>query len=153
MKKNFDAWNTEKKAVEQSISLILFHEREVWWCFLGTNIGVEIDGKHERFMRPALVLRKFNAYMSLILPMTTKDKGMNRYYERATGESGKEYTVCLSQIRALSSKRLFRKIDTISNSSYQLILEKTSHMIRDGLKNNETPPDGGESRRPKPIIP
>jgi hypothetical protein len=34
------------------------HEREVWGCSLGANIGVEADGKHDNFERPVLVLMK-----------------------------------------------------------------------------------------------
>lgn len=50
-KKQFDLWNKKKKYVEaraHSENLYL-HEREVWWCSVGVNIGVEIDGKNNVF--------------------------------------------------------------------------------------------------------
>jgi len=50
------------------VELILFYEREVWWCITGVNVGVEIAGKHELFLRPVVVIRKFNKHMALIVP-------------------------------------------------------------------------------------
>ena len=44
MEKNFDRWNAKKKAIHDSACTALFHEREVWWCVLGTNVGFEQDG-------------------------------------------------------------------------------------------------------------
>ena len=129
MEKDFDAWNKRKKQTHQEENIVLFYEREVWWCTVGTNIGVEIDGKHELFLRPAVVIRKFNKYMTLIVPTTTQDKS-NKYYFPVSGDDGKKYTACLSQIKTISSKRLFRKIGTISETDYQSLLEKVAKIVR-----------------------
>ena len=108
MIKDFNKWNEKKKETDQTDDIVLFYEREVWWCIVGTNIGVEIDGKHELFLRPVVIARKFNKYMALIVPTTTQDK-KNKYYLNVLGEDGKNYNTCLSQLRSISSKRLFRK--------------------------------------------
>ena len=50
------------------------HEREIWWCSLGVNVGHEEDGKNEQFERPALILKKWSNKTVIILPMTTKTK-------------------------------------------------------------------------------
>ena len=60
MEKDFDRWNEKKKYTHKREFADHVHEREVWWSALGVNIGVEIDGKHENFERPVLVVRKFN---------------------------------------------------------------------------------------------
>ena len=97
----------------------------------------EIDGKHERFLRPVIVIRKFNKDMALIVPATAQERQGNKYYFTATGDDSKQYVICISQIRAISSKRFFRKIGTINQSSYDDLLERLSDMIRGMLKNND----------------
>jgi len=64
MEKSFDEWNTCKKALQKKGLYPTFKEREVWWCYLGANIGHEIDGSDSEFVRPALVLRRFNQYVA-----------------------------------------------------------------------------------------
>ena len=129
MKKDFDSWNTQKKQTDKEEKRVIFYEREVWWCIVGTNVGVEIDGKHELFLRPVVVIRKFNKDMLLIAPTTAQDKN-NKYYLVVSGEDGKTYNSCLSQIRTISSKRLFRKIGTIKESDYSVLLDKVSDMVK-----------------------
>ncbi len=140
MIKRFDEWNEQKKRIDSKSNASLFYEREVWWSIIGTNIGVESDGKHENFLRPVLIMRKFNMHMMIGLPTTSKDKPDMTYYKKCKGKSGKEYMLCLSQLKATSSKRLLRKIDTVSRDDYEKILEVTAKMIRTGLTNNETSP-------------
>ena len=82
MEKDFDRWNSQKKQTDEiKNEPVMFYEREVWWCAAGINIGVEIDGKHELFSRPTVVIRKFNKDMLLVAPTTTQDKS-NKYYLR-----------------------------------------------------------------------
>jgi hypothetical protein len=61
MSKNFDAWNEQKKVADtrEIARDFFFHEREVWWCALGANVGMEADGKHDQFERPVLIVNKF----------------------------------------------------------------------------------------------
>ena len=44
MKKDFDSWN-EKKKILNNNDVSFYHEREVWWCSLGVNVGYEQNGK------------------------------------------------------------------------------------------------------------
>ena len=37
--KDFDRWNEQKKKLHDGEREVLFHEREIWWCSLGVNIG------------------------------------------------------------------------------------------------------------------
>jgi hypothetical protein len=43
MQKDFDKWNTEKKIVDAKIvnTELFFYAREIWWCSVGLNVGVE----------------------------------------------------------------------------------------------------------------
>lgn len=95
---------------------VYFREGEIWWTSLGMNIGFEQDGKHETFERPALVLKKFGKNILWVLPMTSKQKTGKHYY-RLTYK-GKNSFILLSQLRMISSKRLLRKIWTLSKSDF-----------------------------------
>ncbi len=44
---------------------LFFKEREVWYCYLGLNVGFEQDGKGDSFLRPVLVLRKLKNVLFL----------------------------------------------------------------------------------------
>ena len=132
MDKDFDNWNNKKKETHKLENKKVFYEREVWWCIFGTNIGSEIDGKHELFLRPAIIVRKFNKDMAIVAPTTAQIKS-NKYYLIVSGTDGKEYNACLSQIKNISSKRLFRKIGTIKGEDYLILLDKLSNMIKGTL--------------------
>lgn len=108
MAKEFDGWNKRKKALQQSTFGAFVHEREVWWCALGINIGVEADGKHETFERPVLVLQKFNKDLVLVVPLTSRPK--RNPYHWPFWHQGKLYAAVVSQIRLISTKRLLRKM-------------------------------------------
>lgn len=117
--KEFDLWNEKKKEIEQSAVQRLCHEREVWWCALGVNIGSEQDGKNELFERPVLILKRYNKDLILILPITSTEKD-NVYYVKINSVMAS--SVILSQIRAIDSKRLLRKVGMLSIKDYLLVL-------------------------------
>jgi mRNA interferase MazF len=129
MDKDFDRWNIQKKNTHRGNKTVVFYEREIWWSKVGVNIGVEIDGKHELFLRPVIIIRKFNKDMALVVPTTTRIK-TNKYYLDVSGAREKIYKACLSQIRTISSKRLLRKIDMINENDYRLLIEELSLLIR-----------------------
>ncbi len=107
--------------------LVYFDEREIWWTSLGANIGYEEDGKNDYFERPVLVLKKFNRHILWILPMTTKIKqGLYYYHLEYKGE---KFSIILSQLRLISSKRLQRKIRMLSKVQFQEIRNKVKAII------------------------
>ena len=130
MEKDFDAWNKEKKVVDLRVTNrdLFFYAREVWWCSAGLNVGVEADGKHDNFERPMLIVKKFNADMIWVLPLTSTEKH-NKYYFKLTHESLQAWVV-LSQIKTISTKRLLRKMVTVSESDFAEIIQR----VRDALK-------------------
>lgn len=142
--KEFDQWNEIKKAIDAEGASVFSHEREVWWCSVGVNIGIEADGKHGTFERPVLVLRVFNKDMLWVLPITSTIKGSAFYYRFLF--KGEERCVNLGQIKVISSKRLKRRVDIMAESDFENIRTKLIAF----LQKSETPPEGGESRRPKP---
>ncbi len=120
MHKDFDRWNEEKKLLHSRKGDIFFHEREIWWCALGANIGFEQDGTNELFERPVLIIKKFNRDVLWILPLTRSDK-KNRYYASVTvGDANS--SVILSQLRLISSARLQRYMYKLPQGQFKEII-------------------------------
>lgn len=130
MQKDFDTWNSEKKLVDtKKINRHLyFYAREIWWCSAGLNIGVEVDGKNDNFERPMLIIKKFNADMVWVLPLTTKEKN-NKYHHRLEHETIKSWVI-LSQIKTISTKRLLRKIGSISEDNLAQVCVKLQNFLK-----------------------
>ncbi|MFA5361497.1 MAG: type II toxin-antitoxin system PemK/MazF family toxin [archaeon] len=128
--KDFDKWNEEKKEINlKKVSYnFFFYEREVWWSSLGVNVGIETDGKNENFERPVLIIKKFNGNMVWVLPLTSKEhKGF--YYQKINYDSGVSWAH-LSQIRTISTKRLLRKVGTISETEFIKVINKLIDYIK-----------------------
>lgn len=123
--KNFDEWNEVKKKIDSNHPPV-FHEREIWWCSLGKNIGSEEDGKGNNFERPVLVYKKYNKDIFIGIPLTTKYKE-NRYHFKINEKE--ESTIILSQIKLMSSKRLLRSLSKVSRGKYKMIKEKVSQVL------------------------
>lgn len=130
MEKDFDKWNIEKKIVDKKVVNrdLFFYPREIWWCSAGLNIGVEADGKNENYERPFLIIKKFNADMVWVLPLTTQEKN-NKYYFKLNHEELKSWVV-LSQIKTISTKRLLRKVGSISSVDFKQIMQEIKSLLR-----------------------
>jgi mRNA interferase MazF len=121
MQKDFDKWNNLKKNLQKIENKLFFHEREIWWCSIGVNLGFEQDGRSDTFERPVLIVRKFNQDIFLGLPLTSALK-TGPYYQKVKYE-GREYNIVLSQIRLFDSKRLQRKIRILPKNEFENIVE------------------------------
>jgi mRNA interferase MazF len=128
MIKEFGKWCEEKQQLEEGIKdTIVFHEREIWWCSMGVNLGDEEDGKNDLFERPAIVLKKFNAKIAWVIPLSSKVKE-GKYYHTLIHE-GYASVALLSQLRLVSIKRFRRKIRKISVGQFNSIREKIKSLV------------------------
>jgi mRNA-degrading endonuclease toxin of MazEF toxin-antitoxin module len=109
MNKNFDGWNNNKKRIHEEKSNVFYHEREVWWCSLGVNIGNEQDGSGDEYRRPVLILKGLSKEICLVIPPTSS---ANEHKLRPSIGiiDGKKANALISQIRVIDKKRLVRKI-------------------------------------------
>ena len=57
-KKNYHEWMLVKSKVHNKNKVRKINEGDVVWVAIGENVGVEIDGKSEKYSRPVIVLRK-----------------------------------------------------------------------------------------------
>lgn len=114
--KNFLDWFSLKPKLDRLEQRPLFQEREVWNCHWGSNIGFELDGKNDKFIRPILVLKKLTHNTFLGIPLTTKLKN-GTWYVKSTVKN-KEGRYIISQIRMVDSKRLYNKIEQIPDEEF-----------------------------------
>lgn len=127
-KKDFDKWNEDKKHLHIRNSIPFSNTREVWWCSLGVNIGIEIDGKNNNYERPVLVLKVFNKEMLWIVPLTSKPRKNRFYFKISYGEGNTSYVI-LSQSRIISAKRLVRKIDRLPEGTFKRIVREFKNQL------------------------
>lgn len=129
--KDFDGWNEQKKALHALSRRPFFHVREIWFASVGLNIGFEQDGAPDSFLRPVLVLRKFNNDIFWAVPLT-KPKVVKKdspYYYYFSFEDGVESAAILSQIRLVDAKRLARHVGTMSAMQFSELKEKFDKLL------------------------
>ena len=112
---DFDNWNELKKKINTKNTRPEFFPQvgEVWICILGKNIGREQNGGNDNFSRPVLIVKKFNNEIFWILPLSTKQKNIDFYYNFIDLNNEKA-SVILSQIRLIHIKRFERKVYDMS---------------------------------------
>ena len=115
--KNFSEWSNLKRSIHGRDRIFRFREREIWWCALGINIGVEIDGKNEAFERPVLIIKRINKDSALVIPLTRKEGPASP----PLSINGRRSFVKISQLRTVSSKRLLRKIESVTPEQFALV--------------------------------
>lgn len=114
--KKFTDWTKLKVRIHVSEEIPYFRDGQIWWISLGQNIGAESNGKHEKFERPVLVLKKFSKDSFWAISITSQNKS-GQYYLPITVNSNK-YFLNLSQLRLVSSKRLSRHVGTLSEDQF-----------------------------------
>lgn len=130
---DFDSWNELKKKLESEIEdKEKFPKvREAWMCNLGRNIGFEQNGSGENFSRPILVVKKFNNQMFWVVPLSTKQKDLDFYFNYTDPDSQKVSAI-LAQMKLMSVKRLKRlkrKLYEIDQDLMNKILNKIKSFL------------------------
>ena len=114
--KNFGQWNRQKETTEIK-NRVFFHPREIWFCRLGENIGVEQCGKGNHYLRPVVILKKFNKSMFLAIPLSTQIK-TGKFFFEIPNSGGKKAIALLSQLKLMDGKRLTKKIGILDKTIY-----------------------------------
>jgi mRNA interferase MazF len=128
MHKDFDQWNTEKKIVHSRGAHKLYHEREIWWVTLGTNIGFEQDGTGEGHQRPVIILKGFSRHVCLIIPLTSSRKRNPYHFELGMIE-GREAAAIISQLRLIDVRRLVDKVGMLDKKIFAGMRKAVKDML------------------------
>ena len=118
MQKKFSQWSIQKANLHSESTVAYYHEREIWWCALGVNIGFEQDGTGENFDIPVVILRGFNTHTFFAVALTGRKKAGAFYFYLGKVDD-RDATAILSQVRILDTKRLIKKIGTLHISTFQ----------------------------------
>jgi mRNA interferase MazF len=125
--KNFDSWNKLKKLTESKNRPII-RNGDIYWCRIGLNVGVEIDGKNDNFKRPVLVLKKFSDEIALVVPLTTKNHSGDWYYN--FNFKNIEQWAILNQVKVLDTKRFMENMGQLSEPKLENILNAYIKLIK-----------------------
>lgn len=128
MKKDFQNWHNKKSQVDGIEKRPFFHEQEIWFCYIGVNVGFEQDGAGNDFQRPVVIIRKFNNSVCWIVPLSKTEK-RNKYYFAFQFDDTTVSVAILSQIRLLDAKRLSRKIGKMAKGKFRELINKIKALL------------------------
>ena len=117
--KHFKEWIRLKEEVHYKKTIVKISEGEIWWCAVGENVGVEINGKSKFFSRPVLIVKKLSRLGFLAVPLTSQKHEGSWYMEFDFGD--KTQYAALAQMRVMSTSRLYRRIGTVPDSDLQKV--------------------------------
>ncbi|MDO8668621.1 MAG: type II toxin-antitoxin system PemK/MazF family toxin [bacterium] len=133
MQKDFKDWHNKKELLDKGLVRPFFHEREIWFCSLGANVGYEQDGNGEDFQRPVVILKKFNNEIFWGIPLTKIKRAINKnsdkYYFVFSFVKDVKSAAILSQIRLIDGKRLSRVIGSIAKPEFKNLTKKLKELI------------------------
>lgn len=127
MHKDFDGWNEKKKEINDKVAPFC-HERELWWCTLGINVGSEQDGSQIKYSRPILILRGLSRQTCLIVPLTTS-MSIHKFRPSIGLVAGKEANAVLTQIKVIDTKRLTRKIGSLDKKIFECVRKTARDLL------------------------
>ncbi len=127
--KNFNQWNEVKKTISKENKIFTFKVREIYWLKVGQNIGYEVYGKGDEFLRPVLILRKFSKDSFLGIPLTSSEKIDMFHFSFKISDKNKINYAILSQIKLFSSKRIKSKMGKISEEDFKSLKSKLKELI------------------------
>jgi mRNA interferase MazF len=120
MIKRFLEWiGLKEKLHNAEVKPPLFKEGEIWWCAIGENLGIEINGKDKAFSRPVYIYKKLSRNGFFGIPLSTVQKTGSWYVE--VSFQGKRSFANLAQCRVLSYLRMYIKMGSLDESDISKI--------------------------------
>ncbi len=123
MKEDLKKWHDIKdRLIKDKEKKVFFHEREIWWCSIGKNIGFEQNGKGEEFTRPIIIVKRLSLDTCLMVPLTTSKKRKNSFSLGVlSGEEGESFAM-VEQIRLIDAKRLGKKMGVLPKEQFEKLI-------------------------------
>ncbi|VAY88144.1 hypothetical protein MNB_ARC-1_1324 [hydrothermal vent metagenome] len=125
--KEFDEWNEIKKDISKTPQKFFIKQREIYWIYLGENIGFEQNGKGDEFLRPVLVYKKFSANLFYGIPLTTNVKNSKFYFHFKV--KNRDNCAILSQMRLFDTKRIHDNLGKISVDDFAKLKDKLGILL------------------------
>ena len=102
-------------------------EGDLWWCGVGENVGIEVNGKSKDFTRPVIVVKKFGRLGFLGIPTSRKPRTGSWYVGFV--HKGLNETAMLSQARVFSYKRLHAKMGELDGTDMHKVKEALVRLL------------------------
>jgi len=116
-------WHKVKGGLINSNKRVYFHEREVWWCSIGKNVGFEQNGKGDEFTRPIIIVKRLSLDTCLVVPLTTSKKRKNLFPLGNLVNDEEKTFAMIEQIRLVDAKRLGKKIGVLSKEIFKEMID------------------------------
>lgn len=128
--KNYTNWHKIKTDINNLKDRVFFHEREIWFCYIGANVGFEQDGDKEEYLRPVLIIKKFNNAIFWGIPLTKSNKAKDsKYYYSFSFIENIVSLAILSQIKLIDAKRLVRKVGDMKEEDFENVKKKLKEFL------------------------
>jgi len=132
----FNKWNRLKQNLHQKEKIANFNERDILFMSIGYNIGYEQYGKGKEFLRPVIVIRKFNKHLFLGIPLTSKTKEGKFFYE--VKFHNKKHTALLLQTRTFDIKRFKYRLATLGTKEFKKLKSRFEKIVNSNSKEPES---------------
>jgi mRNA interferase MazF len=130
MKKDYTKWHKIETDINNAEKRVFFHERDIWFCYVGANVGFEQDGTKEEYLRPVLIVKKFNNEILWGIPLTKSEKRKDsRYYYAFSFVENVLSVAILSQIKLIDAKRLARQVGTMKEDDFEKLKKKLKDLL------------------------
>ncbi len=88
---------------------------------MGENVGVEIDGKNEKYSRPVIIFKKHSNLCFTAIPLTSRERNGSWYTQFEF--QGRKQTAVLIQSKMMDSTRLYERMGKMSKGDYWKVVE------------------------------
>jgi len=107
-----------------------YHEREIWFCAWGVNIGNEVDGTGDNFDRPVVVIKGFSKETFFGVALTGRKKE-GKYFHYVGKIHDRDASANLSQVRLHDTRRLVRKIGMLPEETFTELKRRLAQTLFD----------------------
>ena len=135
--KDYRKWSEVKANLNVSSDNIYIRAGEIRWVAIGVNVGSEIDGKGVSYTRPCPILHVIGGSLALIIPFTSKNKANKQFYKRISLQHFSS-NLCLSQIRVVSQKRIFKRLKKIPAKEFTEIKREVFEFYSRDIVNKQS---------------
>ena len=110
----YNKWNKIKKEINNKENKRI-KVGKIYWVHVGYNIGSEVYGKGNKFVRPVLVVKQINN-IGLFLGIPLSSRNNKLYYKFIDSKNKVQYAM-MFHIRIFSSKRVINLYGDIDDKS------------------------------------
>lgn len=129
-KTRLDHWNELKKRLDEADEVPSIKPGEVWWCMVGENVGIEINGKNEEYTRPVLIIKKLSRFGFIGIPLTSKSHQYNYWWYASFMFKEKISYASLAQVKVISVLRLKQRIGRVDKDTLNRIKDMLANFFR-----------------------